>query len=238
MLKEYYYDDKVLGRIRIVRSKKAKRTSIRITGDADVVLTIPYRQSEDESLDFFRSKYDWILSHRNKVKKTVVTKFDDSTEFSTLTFRVKIQKGLSSVFKISLSGGLLTITYPDAINLDLESSQDVIRMGIEKAMRMEAQRILPHRLRSLAEKFGFKFSGVTIRSSKTRWGSCSSLGNINLSYFLMTLPPYLIDYVLLHELCHTKEMNHGPRFWALMDKVTAMKSDEYRSDIKKYKTSF
>lgn len=238
MLKEYYYEDEVLGRVLVVRSQKAKHTNLRITADSEVVLTIPYRQSEEESISFMRSKYDWILSHREKNRSSVVKGFDESTDFSTLTFRVKIEKGLHSSFKFALSDGILVVKYPFSSDVKSEDSQEIIRIGIEKAMRMEAQRILPHRLQTLAEKFGFSFSGVAVRSSKTRWGSCSSKRSINLSYFLLTLPPHLIDYVLLHELCHTKEMNHGLRFWNLMDEVTNSKSKEYRQEIKQYGTSF
>ena len=101
-------------------------------------------------------------------------------------------------------------------------------------MRKEARRILPVRTAELATRFGFTYSGVKIQSGKTRWGSCSRGRNINLSLYLMLLPGRLIDYVILHELCHTKEMNHSDRFWQWMDRVTDSKSSELRKELKKY----
>jgi predicted metal-dependent hydrolase len=90
----------------------------------------------------------------------------------------------------------------------------------ETDLRRRAQQILPAMTATLAQTHGFQYQAVKIRKSKTRWGSCSLQKNISLSLYLMTLPEHLIRYVILHELCHTVEMNHGTAFWALLDKCT------------------
>ena len=89
-----------------------------------------------------------------------------------------------------------------------------------------------------ALQHNLSYKSVKINSSSGRWGSCSARGNINLSYFLVLLPKHLIDYVLLHELAHTREMNHGERFWALLDGMTDGKAQLLRSELRKYKTDF
>jgi len=99
-------------------------------------------------------------------------------------------------------------------------------------MRNEALRILPKRLEIIALHHGFQYSGVTIRQTKTRWGSCSSKKRINLSSSLMLLPEHLIDYVLMHELCHTVEMNHSERFWSLMNRVTNGNAHQLSKELK------
>jgi len=104
----------------------------------------------------------------------------------------------------------------------------------EAALRKKAQSILPNQLAKLAGLHGFKYAGVKIRKSRTRWGSCSSKGIINLSFYLLLLPEHLIDYVLLHELCHTLQMNHSPAFWALLNKCTQNKARELRREIRRY----
>ena len=89
---------------------------------------------------------------------------------------------------------------------------------------------------TLALQHGFHYNGVTIKDMSSRWGSCSNRKHINLSLLLMTLPWHLIDYVLLHELCHTVELNHSDRFWALMDRVTDGKALQLRQALKSYPT--
>lgn len=82
----------------------------------------------------------------------------------------------------------------------------------------EAKKELPRRLEQLAEKYGFQYGRVTIRQQKTRWGSCSRKNNISLNANLMGLSAELRDYVILHELAHTRVHNHSRKFWAELDK--------------------
>ncbi len=84
----------------------------------------------------------------------------------------------------------------------------------------EAARVLVHdRLSHLNQAYGFSYKKVFIKNQKTCWGSCSKKGNLNFSYRLLFLPPHLADYIIAHELCHLKEMNHGAAFWALVSQI-------------------
>jgi predicted metal-dependent hydrolase len=235
MQDDILWKDEELGLVKIRRSNRAKNISIRIRNE-EVLLTIPARCPEKEGLLFLNSRREWIISHLHKNDRLI---FDENTSFSTISFTVRIEKDAQNTsFLFRRTQGLLTVFCPQNLNIRLEKYQSIIRMGIEKAIRLEAKRVLPKRLEMLAVKYGFKYNKVHIRSSKTRWGSCSSHGNINLSYFLLLLPGELIDYVLLHELCHTREMNHGEAFWELMDSVTGGKAKELRGSLRSYKTSF
>jgi predicted metal-dependent hydrolase len=84
--------------------------------------------------------------------------------------------------------------------------------------RMEARKKIISRLHQLAKQHGFTYNKVSIRNQRTRWGSCSAKGNISLNMKLVALPPELFDYVILHELVHTKIHNHSKRFWKELDK--------------------
>ena len=98
------------------------------------------------------------------------------------------------------------------------STDPAVQAEVER-LRAAAKAYLPGRLRELADAYGFDFRQVRIKHNISNWGSCSSLGNINLNLNLMRVPAELQDYVMLHELCHLKYMNHGPEFHALLEQV-------------------
>ena len=103
-------------------------------------------------------------------------------------------------------------------------------------MRAQAKAELPPRLAELAAQHGFQYKRVFIKNNRTNWGSCSSLGNINLNLRLVTLPQELQDYVMLHELCHLKYLNHSPQFHALLESVCPGHR-ALEKQIKQYKIS-
>lgn len=88
-----------------------------------------------------------------------------------------------------------------------------------ESLRAQAQEYIPLRVAEFAASAGFEYGHVRIKNISSRWGSCSVRKNLNFSLYLMRLEPRYIDYVIWHELCHTEHMNHGPAFWALLEKV-------------------
>jgi predicted metal-dependent hydrolase len=116
-----------------------------------------------------------------------------------------------------------------------ESERDILSKSDEKKLRLRAKSFLPLEIERLSKAYGFHYKTVKVRKSKTRWGSCSSNGTISLSLFLMLLPLHLIEYVILHELCHTIQMNHSPAFWALLDKYTGGQAKTLRKEIKQHR---
>lgn len=91
--------------------------------------------------------------------------------------------------------------------------------ALVKILRDEARSLLPVKLRFFAERYGFRYNGVTIKHNSSNWGSCSTLGNINLNLNLVRLPEPVCDYVLLHELAHLRHHDHGPEFHDLLERL-------------------
>ena len=93
-------------------------------------------------------------------------------------------------------------------------TESEVRLMADKAMK-----VIPERVEYFSKLMGVTYGRITIRNQKTRWGSCSSKGNLNFNCLLMMTPPEVIDYVVVHELCHRKEMNHSKQFWSEVEKV-------------------
>lgn len=92
----------------------------------------------------------------------------------------------------------------------------------------KALKYIPERVAYFAKQIGVDYGGITIRNQRTRWGSCSSKGNLNFNCLLMLTPIEVIDYVVVHELCHRKEMNHSKLFWSEVEKVLP----DYKTQVK------
>lgn len=104
----------------------------------------------------------------------------------------------------------------------------------EKALKIEAEKLLAIRATELATRFGYSFKSLTIKKLTSRWGSCSSRREITLSIYLIQLPWPLIDYVILHELAHTKHLHHQKPFWDEME-ASIVDARSRRREIKKYR---
>lgn len=228
--------DRELGTIEFIRSARARNINVRISKDG-LRVSLPQRATEKEAMQFIESVREKIVRKQNKLKDTAQKNnliLNENSELQTLTFLIRMQSAARNNIFLSLKNGILTIEFPEGTDCSNETVQAQFWDGINYFLKKEAKRILPSRTEILADKYGFSFSSVKIQSSRSRWGSCSQGRNINLSFYLMLLPQHLVDYVILHELCHTKEMNHSPKFWAWMDKVTDGKSKKLREEVKKY----
>ena len=110
--------------------------------------------------------------------------------------------------------------------------QKTLSLQEVEELRLKAKRTLLPRLELLARMHQFSYRKSFIKNNRTNWGSCSGVNNINLNLRIVLLPDHLRDYVLLHELCHTRIKNHGPQFWALLNSVTAGNAKIYAKELR------
>ena len=223
--------DKELGTILLRTSPRATRYTLKIS-NGRITATMPPKGDEVRMLNFIRDNKNKLLTALAKhPARPILT---DKTELQTATFSLHIICTNRTNFHSELENGILRIDCPSLTNFADERIQKILKEMIEQALRHEACRLLPTRLFNLATRYGFSYTGVKIFNSKSHWGSCTLNRSINLSLSLMLLPWHLIDYVLLHELCHTIEMNHSDRFWNLMNKVTEGKALELKRELKNF----
>lgn len=133
--------------------------------------------------------------------------------------------------------GAMQILCPRDTDFSNPQLQIWLKKVIGEALRKNAKLVLPLRLYALSKRHGLPFHEVKINSSSGRWGSCSTRKDINLSYYLLLLPQHLIDYVLLHELTHTRVMNHSAEFWEMLDRLTDGRCEVLRRELKEFSAS-
>jgi predicted metal-dependent hydrolase len=224
-------DGKELGLIVVRQNLRAKHYALRVV-DGKIIATIPRGGTEREMLAFIKSKQERLLEMLAKSPERPV--LNEDCNLKTYTFELQVFRTNRTNLYVSLKEGKLHIACPEETDFADEQIQQILWNIVTNALRVEALRILPSRVNMLASLHGFDYKGVAVRKSGTRWGSCSAKKQINLSVSLMLLPDYLIDYVILHELCHTVEMNHGERFWSLLNKVTNGDARKLRKELKEY----
>lgn len=225
--------DTELGTITLRKSDRCKRYTLKVS-NGRILATMPLHGEDQKMIDFIREKREGLKQLLLKHPEPPL--LEESTILEMASFQMHIHREERKNIRTVLKEGILTVTCPLHVDLKEERIQQLLQEIIENVCRHEAKRLLPERLSRLAKTHGFAFAEVKINNSKTHWGSCTSRKNINLSLYLMKLPWHLIDYVLLHELCHTVEMNHSKRFWELMDKVTTGKALILRKELKEFHT--
>lgn len=221
-----------VGEVQLVKHAKSRSIRMTITHTGGVRITLPKWTPYQAGAAFAQAKKDWILAHRQTEDKLqhgfAVGKFHH------LYFQVNNE--LTNV-STRQKGSELWVSYPPELSIDEPSVQAAARRISIKALRKQAENLLPKRLSDLATRHGFTYKSIEVRQLKARWGSCNNKQEITLNLFLMQLPWELIDYVLIHELTHTQALHHGEDFWRIFE--TALPgAKKMRKQLHTYKPSF
>jgi len=200
------------------RSRRAKRIFLNLSPSKGLEVVYPVGLNAPAPEELLRQKKDWILAAldrlSDKVERLPAREYKDGEIFPLrgVPYRLKLLSVPDQNFiEVEPAEGFLEVSHPPSARCAH------IRATIEGFYRENAKIYLPRRVYELAEMHGFEYEKVRIKNQKTRWGSCSAKRNINLNLRLMMAPDEAIDYVIIHELCHLRELNHNPAFWALVE---------------------
>jgi len=204
----------VLKDVFFAKNNRAKRYIIRILPDQTVRVTIPKYGNQKEAQKFLN---EHINSLQRQIEENTRLFFEINKNYPSKYFNIKIlNTNLNELTVDSIKQNVI-IKIPKSKEIKSKEVQEYIYYIIEQVLRNEAKRYIPKRVVELASEYKLKFSDIKINSAKTRWGSCSSINNLNFSLYLMQLPYELIDYVILHELSHTIHKNHSISFYELLN---------------------
>jgi len=205
-----------IGTVTLNKRRDARSIRLSINARGQVKVSMPYWLPYASGIEFARGRQDWIAEHVGKRQVNRLVNGQTIGKNHRLVFEAS---PVASKISSRLEPAIVRITHPASKNSQDDSVQQAAQKAAIRALRSEAEELLPPRLAKLAREYGFKYRSVQVKQLTGRWGSCDSHQNITLNLFLMQVSWDLIDYVLFHELTHTTIMRHGPDFWSAMERV-------------------
>lgn len=202
--------DEEFGVIQLRRSAKATHVRIRVAPDGKLKGSLPLYAPLFLAKQLVKNSRPQLRAMLKEIhSETIYTPGMQIGKSHTLI----VQTCSRSTTNVIRHGQQIIATIPEGTPHDASSVQRAIREAVIEALRVEAKSYLPKRLSYLAAQHGYQYEKVRFSHAGSRWGSCSSQGTISLNIALMKLPFELIDYVILHELSHTRHLNHSDAFW-------------------------
>ncbi len=192
--------------LEIHHNPKARRYLLRIRPDGTLRVTIPRYGNREEALRFVTRQNAWITKNRARALARI-TVVQPLVNGSLLWYR-----GEKIPLQVHAHDSLHTLHFGDQM-ASSSLTQANWRPVVNEHLRNLAAAEFPQLVKALARQHGLEVKHVSIRDQKSRWGSCSARKTISLNWRLIQAPPFVLDYVIVHELMHLKEMNHSARFW-------------------------
>lgn len=221
------FEDPEFGTVTVRKSGLSKQIRISIAPNATVRVSMP------KYAPIFAAKRSVASSRaaiRSMLRQQHTTVYTDGMQVGK-SHHIVVQQG--NQLKCIRKKLRIIVTLPSSQLITDSAVQQSIRESVISALRIEAKSYLGKRLEYLARQHGFQFSSIRYSHASSRWGSCSAQGVISLNIALMNLDFELIDYVLLHELTHTKHMDHSVKFWQLLESLDP-KAKQHRVALKEY----
>lgn len=199
---------------RIIRNPRRRRLSITISAQSDIHILAPKSISERDIEAFVQQQVPWINRTLKKVEKHYIPPktFKEGETFMFLGENYRLQLLEGSKKGVEFKDKRLKVSVKVGRN-----NKEEIQAALLTWYKERAKDIIPDRVEIHAKEMGLDYNQVRIKTLKTRWGSCSSLKNLNFNWVLMMTPIHVLDYVVIHELAHLVHMNHSKSFWDLVE---------------------
>jgi predicted metal-dependent hydrolase len=209
----------------VVRSKSRERTvSLGVDPSGKVIITAPASTPLETIVEIAHSKLDWINRHLKEKRQLAEYRFDkefvsgESIQFLGKQYMLKITEGDEDApASCSIHGKYLKVQVPKGLNPTIGS--ELVKEQLMNWYKQQAAEKIPERVAKYAAKHGFIYNSVLIKEQEKRWGSCDHLGNLRFNWKIIMAPISLVDYVVVHELCHLRVKNHTPEFWQLLERI-------------------
>lgn len=204
-----------IGEVTVYKRRGNRSLRLSIASDGSVRVSIPFWTPYQTGLAFMMSRKAWVMAQARPTTKALYNGMAVGK-----TRRLRFVRDLTgSGVKTSVRSNEVVVTFGPRLTVDSESVQQAATNACWRALKAESVKLLAPRLSQLAALHGFTYRSISVKRMKTRWGSCDQRQNIVLNLFLVQLPWECIDYVILHELTHTRVLSHGPNFWSAMETV-------------------
>jgi predicted metal-dependent hydrolase len=204
--------DKAIYLVRLQRHRQARRYTLRVqAATREVVLTLPPRGTVKEARAFATKHGGWIAARLGRLPEVMPFAPGRVLPLRGVAHRIVHRPGRGTVWVERPAGGPLLLC--------VAGEAPYIARRVTDFLRREVRRDLEAATRRYAAMLGVGIKRIAIRDQTSRWGSCSTTGVISYSWRLIFAPPFVLDYIAAHEVAHLVEMNHSPRFWALVERL-------------------
>lgn len=195
---------------KLVRSKR-KTLSLIVETDGTLTVRAPARMKEAEIWKFIEEKKEWIKRKQTGARKEALPlrQYEDGEMFYYL----------GAEYPLRLIPDQKPVLVMDRAFKLKKSAQTGAKAAIEAWYKKQARIVFTEKVKFFASRHGFKVGKIRISSARTRWGSCSARGTLSFTWRLVMTPPEVIEYVVVHELCHLNEMNHSKAFWEQVEAI-------------------
>jgi predicted metal-dependent hydrolase len=204
----------------VVTRKNRKTISIKISESCEIIICAPLNIDDEKVKEIIKDKEEWVAQSLKQIetKRKENVSFKEGILYLGIRYTLDIHKVKHKTLKIIFDNNTFNIYISESL---LEKEMDVhLKELLTKWYRVQARRIFQERVNYYSSKLKVSPKRMAIKDQKSRWGSCSSKGNINLNYRLIMAPIEIIDYVIVHELCHLVHLNHSKEFWALVKEIS------------------